>query len=52
MKVSVEKAQKDLEQIIEMVLNGEEVFIYSKEGEVVKLEPIIERIEEEKITEI
>ncbi len=52
MKISIEKAQKDLEEIIEMVLNGEEVFICSNDGKAAKLEPINETVEEEKMTKI
>ncbi len=46
MKVSVEIAQENLEQIIEKALAGEEVLIYLNERDVVKLEPIDDRVEE------
>jgi len=46
MKVSVEIAQEKFEQLIERALFGEEVLIYLNKRDVVKLEPIDDKVEE------
>lgn len=48
MKVSVEAAQENLEQLIERAFKGEEILIYLNERDAVELEPIDQSREDEK----
>ena len=44
MKISVEEAQEHLEFLIEKSLNGEKIFIYTENQDLVKLEPFDEKV--------